>query len=87
MNIDEAILLIKQELERAEKIHPVWPDCMVRKAAYVAEESMELLQAANDYEDNILKTNVHYDDMIHYDNMKIEAVQSAAMAIRFLINM
>lgn len=81
MNKNEAVKLILAELERAEKNHPVWPDCMARKAAYVCEEAMELLQACNDYEDNPLKPNVHL------LNMETEAVQAGAMAIRFLINM
>ena len=81
MTKDEAVKLILTELERAEKGHPLWPDCMARKAGYVCEEAMELLQACNDYEDSPLKPNVYFDDM------RIEAIQTGAMAIRFLINM
>lgn len=84
ISFDEAILLIKQELSRAEKIHPVWPDDKIHAAAVVSEESGELIQSALDFtysHGNLKKRNDAY------KNMKVEAIQTGAMAIRFLINM
>jgi len=63
------------ELERAEKIYPAWPNDPVLAAAVVVEEAGELLQAAN---------NARWHHGSHED-MREEAVQTAAMAVRFLL--
>jgi len=76
MTYHEAILLIYQELGRAETIHPVWPEDAIHAAAIVSEEAGELVQAANDF---------IYDSGAK-DKMQTEAVHTGAMAIRFLIN-
>jgi len=85
MKFEDTILLIKQELERAKKLHPVWPKDKIHAAAVVSEESGELVQACNDYEgcDPIKDVNIRE----HYNKMETEAVHTATMAIRFLINM
>lgn len=67
----EAILT---ELERAEKKFPFWPDDIIHAAAIVGEESGELIRAAIQY---------------RYEGGKItdckkEAIQTGAMAVRFL---
>lgn len=81
MTFEDAILLIKQELERAEKLHPVWPTDKIHAAAIVSEESGELVQACNNILNYIGCTEEDY------YKVKKEAVHTAVTAIRFLINM
>lgn len=83
ISFDEAILLIKQELNRAEKIHPVWPTDKIHAAAIVSEESGELVQACNNYKN---RDPEQYETAL-WLNVKTEAIHTAVTAIRFLINM
>jgi hypothetical protein len=78
---DEAIEFILAELERAEKLHPVWPTDVIHMGAIVAEEAGELIRACNNYSDNPNKP------IEYFVNMEEEAVQVGAMAVRFLINL
>ena len=71
----EAIALVVSEIERAESKFPGWPQDPVHAAAVVVEESGELMQAA-------LNHTYHW---AKAENMEAEAVQTAAMAIRFLV--
>lgn len=71
-----AIMAIRDELSRAETLHPTWPADIIHQAAVVAEEAGELVQAANDH---IYKAPCP-------ERLRTEAVQVGAMAIRFLIN-
>ena len=77
MTRDQAIKLILDELDRAEKKFPSWPVDPVHAVAIVAEESGELVKAALDYSysDGGLK------------GMEREAVQVGAMAVRFLFHL
>jgi len=70
------LLMIADELEKAKKKFPEWPKDIIHQAAIVGEESGELIQAClqNQYEKGP-KTNCIG-----------EAIQVAAMAIRFLEN-
>lgn len=77
MTRQEAVNLILQELERAENLWPDWPNDKVHAAAVVAEEAGELVQACLDH---------HY-KKFNYNNIKTEAIQTGAMAVRFLINL
>ena len=70
------MLLIFSEYERACEIHKEWPMDFIHAAAIVAEESGELVQAANQ----------HRYEYKPFSNMKMEAVQTGAMALRFLVN-
>ena len=68
---------IFSELKRAEELYPGWPDDIIHAAAVVGEEAGELTKAC-----------LHF----RYQNGNLEecwkeAVQTAAMAIRFLLNM
>jgi hypothetical protein len=74
---EEIIEDIFNELKRAESIHPGWPTDLIHGAVIVGEESGELLQAAFD---------VYYGNG-NLDYVYEEAVQTAAMAIRFLFNL
>lgn len=66
---------VAAEVLRAEKKHPGWPSDAVHAAAIVGEEAGELLQAALQW---------HYEGG-NLASMRKEAVQTAAMAVRFLI--
>ena len=71
------IQLIREELDRAEKKHPTWPDDPIHAAAIMCEEAGETIQAALD---------AHYAGK-DAGNIKTEAIQTGAMAIRLLINL
>ena len=77
MKIETILGLVMTEIDRAEKMHPVWPTDLVRAAAIPAEEAGELLKAANDRGE--IRTS--------YQPIIIEAVHTAASAIRFLKNL
>lgn len=67
---------IIDEVIRASSIHPTWPTDAVHAVSILTEESGELMKAAIEY---------------HYNNGDIEAVreeavQTGAMALRFLLN-
>ncbi len=63
-------------LRKAEAKHPGWPMDPIHAAAIVGEEAGELTRAALQY---------HYEG-VDSDPMLQEAAETAAMAIRFLIN-
>ena len=44
MKIETIIGLVMTEIDRAEKLHPVWPADLVKAAAIPAEEAGELLK-------------------------------------------
>jgi hypothetical protein len=67
---------IKEEYARAMRKFPDWHEDPVVAAAVVAEESGELIRAALQYRNEDGKITA----------MKKEAIQTAAMAIRFLMN-
>jgi NTP pyrophosphatase (non-canonical NTP hydrolase) len=69
--------LIIDALMAAEKKHPGWVDDPIHAAAILAEESGELVRAANDY---------YYGHCPDKARMIEEAAQTGAMAIRFLLN-
>lgn len=75
--VDEVFRLIADEVHKAEEKFPWWPDDLIHGAAIVAEESGELIQATlqNKYEKG------------GFSKMKIEAIQTGAMAVRFLIDL
>ena len=83
---DEIHLIIQDifaELARAEHIHPIWPGQgrrgdHIAAASIVAEEGGEVLKAANNYAMHGRGTIAH---------LRAEAVQTGAMAIRFLLNL
>ena len=47
MKIEAILGRVMAEIDRAEKLHPVWPADIVKAAAIPAEEAGELLKAAN----------------------------------------
>jgi hypothetical protein len=71
---------ITQEVIRAESKHPIWPDDYIHQAAIVCEESGELIRAAlNDYYDGPTPNS--------REEIRKEAIQTAAMCIRLLKNL
>jgi NTP pyrophosphatase (non-canonical NTP hydrolase) len=74
----ESIDLLFKELRKAEAKFPGWPFDPIHAAAILSEEAGELTQAALDYFYGREKTKT---------KMQIEAAQTGAMAIRFLIGL
>lgn len=76
---------VELELRKAKKLFPNWPDHPAAQAGIVTEEAGELMKAALEwkYERNENPTL----QQIQIDQMKEEAIQTAAMAIRFLENL
>lgn len=68
------LMLIHQELERAESIHPNWPTCLFRMDSIINEEKGEVSRAINQY------------DMEGGSKQAIkdELIQTAAMCVRML---
>jgi NTP pyrophosphatase (non-canonical NTP hydrolase) len=67
---------ILKELERAESIHPEWPSDPIYAASIMMEEAGEVVKAVNDAVEKGSDT----------EDCKTEAIQAAAMCIRFLKN-
>jgi hypothetical protein len=76
VEVKRNLALIISEYTRACDLHPHWPEDFIHASAVVAEESGELVQAALQH---------HY-DYKPFNNMLREAVQTGAMALRFLVN-
>lgn len=72
---------IELELRKAKKEHPNWPDHVAAQAGIVCEESGELMKAA------LQMKYEKADPAASIELMKKEAIQTAAMAIRFLENL
>lgn len=79
----EALLL---EYFRAQKKHPDWPQDAVHASAILSEEAGELTQAALDFHYGALEgKGLKWREML--DPMRLEAVQSGAMSVRFLLHL
>lgn len=66
------LIAIHSEYARASNIYPKWPENLAERFAIVSEEFGEMAKAIND------------GDM---ENLRIEAIQSAAMCLRFLLSL
>lgn len=82
MNL-KVLQLIDKELESAKTRYPWWPSDAVHAGAIVAEEAGELTQATLDH----VYDHLNHNGKDTMARMRKEAVQTAAMAIRFLENM
>ena len=69
------LVCIWGELNNAKEKHPKWPKDKIHAAAIVGEEADELLRAA---------IQAVYENAPFY-NMHKEAIQTGAMALRFLL--
>ena len=74
---------IELELRKAKKKFPSWPDHPAGQAGIVVEEAGELMQACLQKKYERKKRS----DAEHIARMRSEAIQTAAMAIRFLENL
>ena len=83
-SLDIHLLLdaILNELERAENKFPIWPADIVHAGAIVSEESGELIRACLNRE----YAKGGESDAQLLDECQKEAVQTGAMAFRFLKN-
>ena len=70
---------ILSELRRAESIHPVWPNDPIYAAAIIGEEAGEVIKAVN----NSVTGKKGGKD----SDYRTEAIQCAAMCLRFLKNL
>lgn len=72
-----AIDSIFDELEKAEKKHPCWPEDIIHAIAIMVEEAGESMQAALDcvYDDGSI------------EHLKLELAQTGAMCIRALMHL
>lgn len=77
MDVKEALNEIMNEVQRAQDKHPLWPKDLVHASAIVCEESGELIRAA-------LQLNYEGGDK---EEIRKEAIQTAATCIRLLINL
>lgn len=75
MNETTVLTTIMQEVEKATNKFPAWPTDPLHALAVLGEEFGELTKEVLQLTYEPHKTNV--------DNMKTEAIQTAAMAIRF----
>lgn len=75
---------IEMELRNAKKKFPNWPDHLAAQAGIVCEEAGELMQASLRYK---YEKGKKYTPAEQIENLKKEAIQTAAMAIRFLENL
>ena len=74
------IRAVLSEIERFGKLHGNMPDDLIHAAAIISEESGELIQAA-------LKHNYEFQGVPQkqlIENMLTEAIQTGAMAIKFI---
>lgn len=84
-NQAEIIDEVLTELNRARTKFPTWPDDPIHAAAVVAEESGELVQATLQacYEQKRDEPSFQ----AQLSKVRQEAIQTAAMAIRFLVSL
>lgn len=76
---------IELELRKAKKKHPNWPDHIAAQAGIVCEESGELMKAAMEFKYEKEKDGKLI--KVQKEQIRTEAIQTAAMAIRFLENL
>lgn len=76
---------ILKELKKAKKAYPNWPDHVAAQAGIVVEEAGELMQAALQLKYEKGKGGLSVTEQRKH--MRDEAVQTAAMCIRFLENL
>lgn len=79
MTRKEAMTLILNELDRAFAKFPRWQTDAIQAAAVVSEEAGELVKAVNEMTFEPHKTSL--------SEVRDEAVQTAAMAMRFLLSL
>lgn len=79
MNIDEAMLLVGAEVDAATDKFPTWPTDPLHAVTVLNEEVGELNKAVLQCTYEPGKSTV--------DDVRTEAIQAAAMSIRFLLSL
>lgn len=79
MNIEQAIELIRAEVSKATTKFPTWPTRVIDAGNVVSEEAGELAKAC------LQATYEKHKETP--EGVRMEAVQTGAMAIRFLMSM
>ncbi len=79
MNRYTALALVLAELNRAQTKFPTWPTDPLHAAAVLAEEMGELQRA--------IQQVIYEPDKAQPGDVQTEAVQTAAMALRFLMSL
>ena len=79
MKLDQVIPEIMLELDKAQKKFPTWPTDPIHAVAVLGEEFGELTQA-------VLQA-VYEKDKSGPKKVRKEAIQTAAMAVRFLLSL
>lgn len=74
----EIIQSIEEELQRAEKKHPQWPDNIYKQMAIINEECGEATRACLHLEEPDVGGTIH--------DISDELISTAAMCIRMLMN-
>ena len=85
MKRNEIWQTIELELRKAKKKFPGWPDHPAAQAGIVVEEAGELMQASLQWKYERSASEVVQE--VQKERMRDEAIQTAAMAIRFLENL
>ena len=76
---------IELELRKAKKKFPNWPDHPAAQAGIVCEEAGELMKASLQWKYERDASEVVQE--VQIERMRDEAIQTAAMSIRFLENL
>ncbi len=84
-NRNEIWQAIELEVRRSKKKFPGWPDHPAAQAGIVCEEAGELMQACLKWKYERSK-NLN-DQKLQQQQMREEAIQTAAVSIRFLENL
>lgn len=90
--VDAIIVDIVLEMERAERKHPHWPkDDILRQAVIIMEEAGETVKAGLELVERLDFEREHIDNEAEAisafeQRLDTEAVHTAAMALRFLLN-
>ena len=86
-DVREVVRLMCLELERAEGLHPDYPDDLVYRASIIFEEAGKLSKAVNDLMFAIPEGEFYLNHECEMrKKVRQEAIQVGAMAMRFLIN-
>jgi len=79
MTFGDVLELVLDEVDRAEKLHPKWPDDIIHAVGIVCEESGEAMKAALDH--------VYFDADLTLVELEKELTHTAATAFRALMNL
>lgn len=85
-DVIEILEEVLKELKRAKKKHPRWYDHPAAQAGVVMEEAGELIRACMIWKyERASHGSKEYNQQVNA--MRMEAIQTAAMAIRFIENL